>query len=580
MMGLNRNLGLLILVDRDIVCSMPGDDDDNAPITQSSIVPSTSGVEYPSQRELSVALEEALINYSLDDMSPVPLRQELRGRLRNIGKLTNWFMAVAEAITNSLDAVQDSGSSGSIEVVLQRAESLLPEDPRSGPVLNVLIRDTGIGFTEANFESFCTADSLQKLERGGKGVGRLHCLQAFEEFHADSVFLENDEWKRRKFIFRRETPELIAALEETTERARRTDVLLVRLRSKFDVTAVARLNALSEWLAEHFLPALVEKPPWLQSLVIRDGDESLNLTDVVKGKSTWSVGFQLGGYEFNATCYALRGEGKMDQVRLVAARRVVYANTRELEFYLPHVSKISADNSHVILVTSSFFDEHVNDARNGVSFSEDSATDLLGVSAPDFRSKLGEALTTRLSERINQSVNELKSHVEKVVTEQAPHYRPLLLGYFQSKEFEALSRTARDEEILTSLDTFKRRDTGKLREESRRIAKMQTDTATYLESAQKLVGAIELQKKVALAEYIGLRKIVLERLEQLLSAKRDGKLHRDATDSATETQPYDRIELVERERALEDLATVSTDDLPHRQMTRYAARLRKKKRCI
>ena len=144
-----------------IVLLMPGEGDDKAPITQSSIEPSTSGVEYLSQRDLSVALEEALINYSLDDMSPVPLRQELRGRLRNIGKLTNWFMAVAETITNSLDAIQDSGGSGSIEVVLQRAESLLPQDPRSGPVLNVLIRDTGIGFTEANFDSFCTADSLQ-----------------------------------------------------------------------------------------------------------------------------------------------------------------------------------------------------------------------------------------------------------------------------------------------------------------------------------------------------------------------------------------------------------------------------------
>ena len=98
---------------------MPGQDDDKAPITQSSIVPSTSGVEYLSQRELSVALEEALINYSLDDMSPVPLRQELRGRLRNIGKLTNWFMAVAEAITNSLDAIQDSGGSGSHSRLIQ-----------------------------------------------------------------------------------------------------------------------------------------------------------------------------------------------------------------------------------------------------------------------------------------------------------------------------------------------------------------------------------------------------------------------------------------------------------------------------
>src|SRR5262245_39397032 len=102
---------------------MASDDDRKTPMTQQAIVPSTGGVEYLSQGQLLAVLADARIDYRVDDMSPVPLRQELRGRLRNIGKLTNWFMAVAEGITNSLDAIRDSGDSGSIEVILEREDS-------------------------------------------------------------------------------------------------------------------------------------------------------------------------------------------------------------------------------------------------------------------------------------------------------------------------------------------------------------------------------------------------------------------------------------------------------------------------
>ena len=43
-----------------------------------------------------------------DALLPVPLQLELGGRLRNIGKPKQWYMAVAEAIKNSMDALEDA----------------------------------------------------------------------------------------------------------------------------------------------------------------------------------------------------------------------------------------------------------------------------------------------------------------------------------------------------------------------------------------------------------------------------------------------------------------------------------------
>jgi hypothetical protein len=102
----------------------------------------------------------------------------------------------------------------------------------------------------------------------------------------------------------------------------------------------------------------------------------------------------------------------------------------------------------------------------------------------------------------------------------------LLLGFFGSKEFTGLSTSSRDEEILSALDTYKRRDAIKLKQESRRLAKLKSGEGEedYVESARKLADQIETQKKVALAEYVSLRKIILERLEQLWERKTMGRL--------------------------------------------------------
>src|SRR5207253_10199121 len=68
-----------------------------------------------------------------------------------------------------------------------------------------------------------------------------------------------------------------------------------------------------------------------------------------------------------------------------------------------------------------------------------------------------------------------------------------------------------------------------LRRESAKLAKLSAEAADYEQRASKLVEGIELQKKVALAEYVALRKIILERLEHLLGATSgNGKAAREA----------------------------------------------------
>lgn len=568
------------------------------------------------------------------NLVPVALRPRIHGRIRNLTKPKHWYMAIAEVIKNAMDSIEDSGRSGRIEVELYRGADLAAQGGLLGPIQSVTVRDNGIGFNDINFDSFSTPDSEYKSSRGGKGLGRFICLQVFSKIEVTSIYKNGKGWERRDFVLQCETPELAQAVKNVEDSVFETEVRLKGLRDEFNSYAAVEFEKLVAWLTEHFLPALVEKPTWLEALVIRDGNQEKDLTHLIQGGAIWSEPFRINNYDFNSSCYAIQSPNSTDQVRLVAVGRVVDANTRDLEHYLPHVGSVNDDSSHVVLVRSPFFNEHVNDARNGVSFcDDDEETALFGITAAQFREALGGALKGKLGERVNKANDALIKRIEDIVQKEAPHYRPLLRGYFISKEFETLSASARLEEILASIDSYRRRETLSLKRESRRLAKLQAESADYMEGARQLAKQIEAQKQVALAEYVSLRKIVLERLQQLLEVKGDGHAHREeaihnlvfpqrtnsesspgtehqlwilderleshtylasdepmdgklgdrpdllialdhagafASDPAPKAKGYERIALVEFKRALKDITTVPIDDLPHRQMMRYA----------
>ncbi len=389
---------------------------------------------------------------------------------------------------------------------------------------------------------------------------------------------------------------------------------------------------LNGWL-NIFSQPLIDKPKWLRSFTVRDGKQEWDITHFIESKAQWNEEFSIRNYGFRVVCYALPQQSSTDQVRLIAGGRVVHSNTEKIEHYVPHLATVSDDNAHILLVHSAFFDEHVNDARNGVSFSDDGDQALLGITAAEFRDRLSSVFRARLTDRLAHSTEKMRQRVEDVVSNEAKYYRPLLMAYFESKEFMTLSHSARSEEILSSLDSFKRRDADNLRKESKRLSRLAADAAEYRDTAEKLAAGIETHKKTVLAEYVVLRKLLLDRLERIIGARDDGKGHLEAEihdlifprKADTESQPgtdhqlwilderleshrylasdkpmdgirgdrpdllitldhpgafasdpfspsagYERIVLVEFKRALEDLANVKLEELPHRQMMSYA----------
>ena len=94
------------------------------------------------------------------------MQVDLEGRVRNLPLVkTQGLRPVFEAIVNSIDAIDEGGAKGTIEVRIGRDESqriLMAGDTAVQPVYSFEITDTGVGFTSKNWRAFQQSDTTVK----------------------------------------------------------------------------------------------------------------------------------------------------------------------------------------------------------------------------------------------------------------------------------------------------------------------------------------------------------------------------------------------------------------------------------
>ena len=138
-------------------------------------------------------------------------------RLPKPSQAAEALQPVFEAVSNALHAIEDAfgehmyQSKGSITVTIRNIRS--PND------IVIIVDDNGIGLEPPRFQAFCTTDTDYKMERGGKGVGRLLWLDAFEQIKVVSIFKDDFKVFRRSFSFRLQSHDQITdeSLVEITD---------------------------------------------------------------------------------------------------------------------------------------------------------------------------------------------------------------------------------------------------------------------------------------------------------------------------------------------------------------------------
>ncbi len=128
------------------------------------------------------------------------LTPNIENRVRKLPKPSNatqslqpLFEAVSNAMFGIEDLFDDEVARGRIDVVISRLS-----DPAA---VDILIADNGIGLDAQRYSAFCEIDTDFKRSKGGKGVGRLFWLDAFEKIEVDSTYELNGQVAKREFAF-------------------------------------------------------------------------------------------------------------------------------------------------------------------------------------------------------------------------------------------------------------------------------------------------------------------------------------------------------------------------------------------
>ena len=133
------------------------------------------------------------------------MKTDIAGRVKNTHlALSKPLLPVYEAITNSIESIQENKSKDgkiTVEIIRDKENLLLNAEKSSAEINGFIIKDNGIGFNDQNYDAFVTSDTTRKASMGGKGIGRLMYLVAFNKATIESIYEEKGEFKKRKFDF-------------------------------------------------------------------------------------------------------------------------------------------------------------------------------------------------------------------------------------------------------------------------------------------------------------------------------------------------------------------------------------------
>jgi hypothetical protein len=189
------------------------------------------------------------------------LRPNLVKRIERLPKPTNVAGALQplfEAISNAIHSTQarfldNVAHDGRVIVTVST--------DRKKENVWATVEDNGLGLDENNWDAFTTTDTDNKMQIGGKGVGRLLWLDCFEHIEINSVFKSGEEYKRRTFRFVLALADQFQGLEIVDANDATSSSFYVHFKglrsNEYQEKFPGRGNFIFQHLTSHFLPNFI-----------------------------------------------------------------------------------------------------------------------------------------------------------------------------------------------------------------------------------------------------------------------------------------------------------------------------------
>ena len=426
----------------------------------------------------------------------------------------NALLPMYEAVSNSLHAIQDrfgdeeASTKGRIEIDVIRADTD-EENPR---IVGFRISDNGVGFNEDNYLSFRTPFTRAKIQRGGKGIGRLGWLKVFESISVHSTYENGKDIEHRAFNFVLRDRE---QLEETGYESCPTDgpgsiVYLKDFMGAFGSKCPAKTNTLVQRIISHFLPVFTsDKPPRIHLIDSITVDLKSEFDGMTRDQKEELVEIVLDDQIEPIIIKHMRCDKRIRPRGNNNHWLVFSANDRGVKEYAIDeqlgLGLLNDDEIYVGAVTGDFLDATVNTQRTDFTISEDESKEIRRRVADRVRDYLGIFIEEALSE---------KKRVTRTLIQRYPQY--LYVSDTLDEFVKDLKPNSTGEEAIyleMSQKHFRRqkhfvgveRDIQSAVDHSEAIAEKVDEYQKYIVDDQK----------GALATYVVRRKAILDLLEKL-----------------------------------------------------------------
>ena len=456
----------------------------------------------------------------------------IENRVRKLPKPANYSQALQplfEAVSNAFYAIEDRVALGMTEPGLVRIDILHLTDPRT---FRVEIADNGIGLDGERYEAFQTIDTDFKRTRGGKGVGRLFWLDAFERVKVESMFMDGGVVKKRCFTFTLSNDEQIIEEDLPDGYVGRqeigTTIVCEGLRgTSYQKTFPKQRAAFLRYFSAHFIADFLVGNGARVNVSL-DG-ETTNypeaVADLVIGRDLKTGDFEIGEYgTFSVHGFACDKEASTGldgdhQLHLLANGRTVESRKVDGLIGLSTISAAGRDDLYFHgCVASEFLDERVNEGRTAFNVPEVILKEIS-------RKCVEQVRATVLADQMVGYNTKRRTNYDDFVA------RHPIYGFddpeVQLSRVPFNAQTA--EEFATGLVKYQIRRDEERQSTMENVIKLLASgddiPESFAERLQKAVHEVQASEQLALAQHVVRRKLVLDLMGKLLTRvrEREGK---------------------------------------------------------
>lgn len=473
------------------------------------------------------------------------MKADLMGRLNKLPKFKNRpLLPLFEAVVNSIQSIQSDVSRCSkpyvnIKVIRDLEQGVLKKNTGAdckelrSRIVGFEITDNGMGFNDKNFDAFDTIDTTNKIELGGKGIGRLMWLLAFDNVFIESTYRNNNNIFSRKFQFDRiDGVKNSESAQIPDERDVSTTIKLYGYKTEYANSCPIDLEIIASKILEHcFSFFVLDNDPVISISDDKDSIYLNELFDSMRGRKE----FHRDGFVLNDTKFSLlhvKSGFKLEpRIHYCAHNREVVNKHISKIIELPAILKDDdGEFSYSLYVQSDYLDEKVTESRDSFTGYNESAP-LIGNEIPwnEIESNIRTNIRAHLTDTLDDFEKNKEIEICKYVEQEAPQYRFILNS--QPEKVRAISEKKLKPHLL-DLELHKIRFESELATKKTVVDLLnQPDniksSEQYIEMESRLIENINQESQAALAHYVAHRRIIIKMLEDRMNRQEHGKYSKE-----------------------------------------------------